>query len=144
MPLAPGLLPRAPVLHHLLDHFLQAFKFTKHTGPARNGLVVLYFDIVNGLLGLARENLANFAVIYYRDIDVLTLFDEDIALTYFELANTTRASSLIALEEGACSDFGPAEVDWDDIDASEQAWMTQTEETWEKIQEIMEEGLTSA
>ena len=59
-------------------------------------------------------------------------------------AQVLQDNDLIVLEEGACSDFGPADVDWDDDDAASEAWSQQTEETWEKIQEIMAEGLTSA
>lgn len=59
-------------------------------------------------------------------------------------AQVLQDNDILNLVEGACSDFCPEDVDWDDVDASEQAWITQTEETWEKIQEIMEEGLTSA
>jgi DNA-binding ferritin-like protein (Dps family) len=59
-------------------------------------------------------------------------------------AQVLQDGDILNFVEGACSDFCPEDVDWDDLAASCAALMTQTEETWEKIQEIMEEGLTSA
>lgn len=50
----------------------------------------------------------------------------------------------IAYREGRCSDYCSDDVDWDDTDASQEAWFHQSERLWEKIREITKKDLTSA
>ena len=59
-------------------------------------------------------------------------------------ATVLRGGEMVTLEEGVCSDLCPENVDWDDDEASQNAWEQQLTSIEEKLQEIVSEGLTSA
>jgi hypothetical protein len=76
--------------------------------------------------------------------------DLTFALAWFEPAcdfygaTVLRAGDILTLEEGACSSLVPDDVDWNDDEASQDAWDQQVTAIEEKLQEIVSEGLTSA
>jgi hypothetical protein len=59
-------------------------------------------------------------------------------------ATVLRDGEEVMLEEGACSDFTPENVDWEDDEASQLAWEQQVTAVEENLKEIVSRGLTSA